>query len=335
MECGSCGKANRAGARFCAGCGAALVARCVAYGAELASDARFCDRCGAPLGTVAAPTPQGMRKTVTILFADLAGSTSLHERTDAEPVRILMEQYYAALRGAIEAHRGSVVKLMGDGVMAVFGVPNVGEDDALRAVHAAVAAQEAFARLAADVGDRVGPLSMRVGVNTGEVVVSEGDDDVVGDPVNVAARLQSEAPSGGVLIGNATRRLVHDQVTLAAAGALALKGRTDPVAAYRVVSLEAPVGTRTTMFVGRDDELARLLALYRDATSNRAARLAMIIGSPGLGKSRLLAELTRDLALHATVLLGRCELAGGATFAPLADALRVVTGLDEGASADT
>ncbi len=335
MECASCGKANRAGARFCGGCGAPLVLRCDSCGAEREADAKFCDTCGNAYAAAPAQAAPGTRKVVTVLFTDLAGSTSLHERTDAEAVRRLMQQYYAAVRTAIEMHQGTVVKLIGDGVMAVFGVPHVAEDDALRAVHAAVAAQDAFNRLAEDVADRLGSLSMRVGINTGEVVVSEADDDVVGDPVNVAARLEHAAPDGGVLIGEATRRLVHEKVTLASAGELALKGRADPVPAYRVVSLQPPDDTRTTVFVGRDRELERLLAVYDDAAGGARARLAMVIGSPGLGKSRLLAELTRDLDSRATVLFGRCDHAGGGTFAPLADALRLLTGLDESAPADT
>lgn len=335
MECASCGKTNGDGARYCAGCGALLVGRCPTCGAERESGARFCDRCGWQFSPAGAVAGKSTRKTVTVVFADLAGSTSLQERTDAESVHHLMEQYYAIVRAAIESHGGTVVKLMGDGVMAVFGVPHVAEDDALRAVRGAVAAQDAFTRMADDVAGRVGALAMRVGVNTGEVVVSEGDDDVVGDPVNVAARLQQEAANGSVLIGETTRRLVHDNVTLAAAGELALKGRADPVAAFRVVSLQAPSAAAATVFVGREHELNRLTAVYTDAVGSAHARLAMVIGSPGLGKSRLIGEVTHEVSAQSTVLFGRCDHAGGATFAPFADALRSLTELDEGADADT
>jgi len=167
MDCTSCGRANRA-------------------------DARFCDACGAPLRAQAREAAAA-RKVVTIVFADLRGSTSLQERLDAESSRRLMDRYYAALRAVVLAHRGSVVKLLGDGVMAAFGVPHLAEDDALRAVRAAVGMQEAFGALAAERADLAGALGLRVAVNTGEVVVSADQTDVVGDPVNVAARLQQEA----------------------------------------------------------------------------------------------------------------------------------------------
>src|SRR5262245_11509122 len=158
------------------------------------------------------------RKVVTIVFADLIGSTSLHERLDAESARHLMERYYRTLQTAVEAHGGTVVKRLGDGVMAAFGVPRVAEDDAIRAVRAAMAIGEAVRRLGVTgFGERSppltpnpptpNPLSVRVAVNTGEVVVSADHADVVGDPVNVAARLQQEAHDGEVLIGESTRRL--------------------------------------------------------------------------------------------------------------------------------
>lgn len=136
------------------------------------------------------------RKVVTIIFADLIGSTSLHERLDAESVTRLMERYYGAMRGAVEGHGGTVVKLMGDGVMAAFGVPRVAEDDAIRAVRAGMAMQDAFRELARRELAGVGVVGLRVGINTGEVVVSADNTDVVGDPVNVAARLQAEAHDG-------------------------------------------------------------------------------------------------------------------------------------------
>jgi Adenylate and Guanylate cyclase catalytic domain/Double zinc ribbon len=179
MECATCGKVNRDGARFCSKCGGPLVPRCPQCGNEVEPDAGFCDTCGAPVGDTA-PAPAETRKVVTVVFADLAGSTSLHERLDAESVRRVMERYYAALRAVVEEHDGTVVKLMGDGVMAAFGVPKVREDDALRAVRAGVAMQASFADLANELTDRVGALALRVGVNSGEVVVRDDDRDIVG-----------------------------------------------------------------------------------------------------------------------------------------------------------
>ena len=163
---------------------------------------------------------------MTIVFADLTGSTSLQERLDAESVRRFMDAYYQAMRGAVEAHGGTVTQLLGDGVKAVFGAPRVAEDDAIRAVRAAVAMQRAFAELAEAQAGAVGRTGLRVAVNTGEVVASE-TAEIIGDPVNVAARLQEQARDGDVVIGEATRRLVSELVTLAPLGVFALKGRSE------------------------------------------------------------------------------------------------------------
>ncbi len=307
MTCAACGRGNREGARFC-------------------------DACGAPLHAAgAALTEPGVRKVVTIVFADLIGSTALHERLDAESAHRVMAQYYRALHGAVAVHDGRVVKLLGDGLMAAFGIPRVAEDDALRAVRAAAAMQAAFRDLCrAQPGGTLG-AGLRVAVNTGEVVVSADQADIVGDPVNVAARLQHLAHDGDVLIGEATRRLVGDRISLVPLGALALRGRAGAVSAYRVVSLDPPAGRETTPFVGRAAELQRLHAVVEQALAGPAARLAVILGSPGLGKTRLIAELTRRLGDRATVVAGHCDAAGGGTLTPLTDALRAGLGVAAGA----
>jgi class 3 adenylate cyclase len=314
MSCPGCGRSNRAGARFCGGCGAALAPRCPACGATNEPDARFCDACGAALDTGAtgvAPAKSPARpaddsvarKVVTIVFADLIGSTALHERLDPESVSRVMEAYHAAVRAPIEAHGGSVVQLLGDGVMCAFGVPQVAEDDALRAVRAAVAVQASFRAFLAARPELAGKVGLRVAVNTGEVVVSDDYAAGIGDPLNVAARLQQEARDGDVLVGESTRRHVREQLTLAPVGSFALKGRAEPVAAWRVISLERPAGAAAVPFVGREAELRRLQAVYDAATSGSspAARLAVLLGSPGLGKSRLVSEFTRSLGLTATI----------------------------------
>ena len=187
--------------------------------------------------------------------------------------------------------------------------------------------QQALRELARD-RNAVGDIGLRVAVNTGEVVVSAANDDVVGDPVNVAARLQQEAQDGDVVIGEATRRLVGALITLAPLGTVALRGRAETVAAYRVVSLERPATASAVAFVGRDDELRRLVAVYDAAVAAPAVRLAVILGSPGLGKSRLLDELAGRLG-GATVLTAHCEAAGGATFTPIAKAVRAALRLDD------
>ncbi|HJQ85101.1 MAG TPA: AAA family ATPase, partial [Candidatus Binatia bacterium] len=332
MTC-ACGRQNRAGARFCDGCGKPLAPRCPACGAEARPDAQFCDACGGRLGKRVAQEGEA-RKVVTIVFADLIGSTSLHERLDPESVSRVMDRYYRTVRGPIEDHGGTVVQLLGDGVMCAFGVPRVAEDDAIRAVRAAVAVQEAFRDFARRESDLVGTIGLRVAVNTGEVVVSDDHAAGIGDPLNVASRLQQEARDGDVLIGESTRRLVSERVTLEPLGTFALKGRAETVAAYRVVSLERPADAAATPFVGRDDELRRVMSIYDAAVASRRARLAVILGSPGLGKSRLMHEVARRLGDGATVLTAQCDAAGGATFAPIAKALRVHLRIDDAAGAE-
>ncbi len=262
------------------------------------------------------------RKVVTIVFADLAGSTALHERLDPESVRSFMEGYYRAMSAAVAAHGGTVVKLLGDGVMVAFGVPQVSEDDAIRAVRAGMHMQQAFGELAREHAD----IDLRIAINTGEVVVSVDNSDVLGDPVNVAARLQQEARGGDVVIGETTRRLVSTRVTLEPLGSVVLRGRAEQVRAWRVVSLERPTGVATAAFVGRDQEMGRIIAVFDAAAAQSVARLAVLLGSPGLGKSRLIGEVIQSLGENATVIAAQCDAAGGATFAPIAGALREYLG---------
>jgi len=331
MICAACGRASQPGARFCGGCGKPLVPRCPACGAAGEPGASFCQACGVALAP--AREDPAARKIVTIVFADLKGSTPLQERLDPESSQRFMDRYHDAMRAEVEAERGVVTQLLGDGVKAVFGVPRVAEDDAHRAVRAAVAMQRAFRELAETEAGRVGEIGLRVAVNTGEVVAS-AEREIIGDPVTVAAQLQQEARVGDVVIAEPTRRLVAELVTLAPLGSVAVKGRAERVPAYRVVSLERPAGASTTPFVGRESELARIRTVFDDAVGSRAARLAVILGSPGLGKSRLIAEVARRLAESAAVLSARCDSAGGATFAPVAAALRAQLGVDDGVSGD-
>lgn len=174
MTCSSCGFENRDDTRFCVECGTPLAARCPACQAEVASTQKFCGECGRALGpaaTSAAPAATAVRKTVTVLFADLGGSTGFGERTDAEITRQVLARYHSLLQATIDAHGGSVAKFMGDGMMATFGIPEIAEDDAERAVRAGVELQERFAEFARDIADGHGEtLTLRVGINTGEIV---------------------------------------------------------------------------------------------------------------------------------------------------------------------
>ena len=199
------------------------------------------------------------------------------------------------MRGAVESHGGTVTQLLGDGVKAVFGIPRVAEDDAIRAVRAAVAMQEAFRALAEQQRGAVGKTGLRVAVNTGEVVAND-EAEIIGDPVNVAARLQEQGADGDVVVGELDARDWSRRWSRSRRSArFALKGRAEAVAAYRVESLERPAGAATAAFVGRDDEIARITAVYETAVEKPATALAVLVGSPGLGKSRLIDEFARRL----------------------------------------
>jgi class 3 adenylate cyclase/ketosteroid isomerase-like protein len=360
--CASCGAELRPTARFCDECAAPVAAGAQrapqgaagaaqrggaersAYGSAAGAAQRggaersaYGSAAGAAqraAGERSSSDSVGARKVVTIVFADLVGSTALHERLDAEAVRQFMEGYYAAMRGAVEAHGGTVTQLLGDGVKAVFGAPRVAEDDAIRAVRAAVEMQRAFRELAERRSGAVGKTGLRVAVNTGEVVADEGHE-IIGDPVNVAARLQEQGRDGDVVIGEATQRLVASLVTLVPLGSFALKGRAEAVKAYRLESLEPPAGAATAAFVGREGELARVGAVFETATEKPATALVVVLGSPGLGKSRLIDEFARLHGDAATIVSAHCDAAGGATFAPLAVALRELLGIEDGAGGES
>jgi class 3 adenylate cyclase/tetratricopeptide (TPR) repeat protein len=271
------------------------------------------------------------RKTVTIVFSDVAGSTNLGERLDPEALRRVMERYFTEVRAVLERHGGTVEKFIGDAVMAVFGIPAAHEDDALRAVRAATEIRAALATLNESFQRERGvTLAIRTGINTGEVVVGgleSGQFFATGDAVNVAARLEQAAEPGEILLGELTHRLVHTAVEVEALPALALKGKDEAVGAYRLVRViegASAVARRfDTPFVGRKDELASLLASFERSVATRAPALATVLGSAGIGKTRLAAELAAKVQDRATVLQGRCLSYGeGITFWPLQEILR-------------
>ncbi len=354
MTCSGCAHENPAGAKFCEECGTPLAIACANCGTELRANVKFCSECGTPVAASGASGAGGAlpgagsprsplvapaipsastRKIVTIVFADLAGSTAMQERLDPESVRRFMESYYDAMRDAVESHGGTLTQFLGDGVKAVFGIPRVAEDDAIRAVRAGVAMQESFRALAENQRGAVGKVGLRVAVNTGEVVAN-ADDEIIGDPVNVAARLQEQGGNGDVVVGDSTARLVGALVTLAPLGSFALKGRAEVVAAFLVESLEPPASAATAAFVGRDEEIVRLTLVYETAVEKPATALAVLLGSPGLGKSRLIEEFARRLGETANLVEVHCEQANSATFAPLAVTLRALLGIEAGTSGD-
>jgi class 3 adenylate cyclase/tetratricopeptide (TPR) repeat protein len=308
---------------------------CAQCGTENPEIAKFCLACGAALET--APPPQEFRKIVTIVFSDLKGSTSLGEALDSESLREVMTRYFDAMRAELERHGGVIEKFIGDAVMAVFGLPKLHEDDALRAVRAAAGMQRALAELNDELERFWGVrLANRTGVNTGEVVAGDptsGQRLVTGDAVNVAARLEQAAGEREVLLGDLTYRLVRDYVDVEAVEPLELKGKSEPVPAYRLVgvreSTERPRRLDAPM-VGRGLELAQLRATLDEATADGRCHLVTIVGEAGVGKSRLVDELMRAVDGDARILRGRCLQYGqGITFWPFAEVVREAAGIVE------
>ena len=295
---------------------------CAACGRESPAEFGFCPSCGASLS--AAGLPREVRKVVTILFCDLIGSTALGDHTDPETLRVLMRRYYETTRVVLERHGGTVEKFVGDAVMAVFGIPVATENDALRAVRAAVELRDTVH----DLG-----LEARIGVNTGEVVSGEGDTLVTGDAVNVAARLEQMASGGDVLIGNDTLELVRDAVQTEPVE-LTLKGKAATVIAHRLLALDivaAGVARRLDrVMIGRERERQRLRADFADAAASRTSRLFTLIGPAGVGKSRLVADFLEHVAEQATIARGRALSYGeGITYWPLVEILGQL-GIDTG-----
>ncbi len=273
------------------------------------------------------------RKTVSVLFCDLADSTMLGERLDPEPLRELLGSWYEEMRIAVERHGGTVEKFVGDAVMAVFGLPRAHEDDALRAVRAALDMQRAVEGLNASLAERRVPeLRIRIGINTGEVVTGdEATTLATGDAVNTAKRLEEAAAGGEILIGAVTERLVRHASRLVPLAPVEAKGKSAPVAAWRV--LEAIAGADSfarrwdSPLVGRTRELAVLRDELTATADRRECRLVTVIAAAGVGKTRLVSELVAEVGGHATVAAGRCLPYGdGITFWPLTELIRRLGG---------
>ncbi|MFD8591702.1 adenylate/guanylate cyclase domain-containing protein [Streptomyces sp. NPDC059637] len=309
---------------------------CTSCARPTPAEASFCPHCGAPRTSPAGPGPGSVeeRRMVTVVFCDLVGSTALSGRLDPEALRSVTLRYFALMRDRLEAHGGTVEKFIGDAVMAVFGVPVTHEDDARRALAAALqmvaALEELNEELTADLGVR---LDVRIGVNTGEVVTgtdaSARQALVSGEVVNVAARLEQNAAAGQVLVGPTTVRAAGSAAVTEPVGPLLLKGKAEPVAARRLLAVrdDGPETLRRfdTPFVGRETELAELDLLLRRTLVQQASHLVTVYGEAGMGKTRLVREwLDRTRAREpVTEGTGRCRPYGDAgSLAPLADALR-------------
>jgi class 3 adenylate cyclase len=265
-----------------------------------------------------------VRKTVTVVFCDVTGSTALGESTDPEALRGLLVGYFERMRGIVERHGGSVEKFIGDAVMAVFGVPAAHEDDALRACRAAVEMRDALPELG---------VAGRIGVNTGEVVTGTEERLATGDAVNVAARLEQAAQPGEVLVGAETLRLVRAVVEVGEERWLELKGKAEPVLSYPLLAVTGELERRfATPMVGRRNELARLQNVFAQAVHDRSCQLFTVLGSAGVGKSRLAAEFLAGL--EARVVRGRCLSYGeGITYWPVVEILKQLDSLPAGDAA--
>lgn len=285
-------------------------------------DFQFCPYCAAPLGTATPAHEQ--RKTVTVLFCDVTDSTALGESTDPEALRALLARYFERMKGIVESHGGTVEKFIGDAVMAVFGVPILHEDDAFRACRAAVEMRDAFPELG---------INGRIGVTTGEVVTGTAERLATGDAVNVAARLEQAAAPGEVLIGSETLALVRDAVFAEPLEALPLKGKSEPVPAFRLLSVSGEVGrTFATPMVGRQTELRRLRDAFAQSVHDRSCQLFTVLGSAGVGKSRLAVEFLAGV--NARVARGRCLSYGeGITYSPVVEIVKQLDALPQGDAA--
>src|ERR687891_2295976 len=284
---------------------------CPACGHENSDRAKFCEECAAPLDV--APAAREQRKTVTVIFCDVTGSTALGESTDPEALRALLARYFERMKRVVERHGGTVEKFIGDAVMAVFGVPQVHEDDALRACRAALEMRAALPELGVEA---------RIGLNTGEVVTGTAERLATGDAVNVAARLEQAAAPGEILLGEPTLELVRDAVEAEAVEPLELKGKANPVPAFRLLAVARDGERRhASRFVGRARELAALAEAWGEARSEPSCRLVTVVGDAGVGKTPPVSEFLADL--DARVVRGRCLSYGeGITYWPVVEVVK-------------
>jgi len=307
---------------------------CATCGEESPERFRYCPTCGATLAT--AQIGRDSRKTVTIVFANPKPHTESGAPLEPATFTDVMTRYFEVMKKALEAHGGTVEKFIGDAVMAVFGLPVRHEDDALRAVRAAADMQAALPALNADFGARYGVrLLNHIGVNTGEVIAT-GDASsaqrlVTGDTVNTAARLEQAAGAAEIILGELTELLTRGTVEVEPIEPLTLKGKAEPVPAYRLLRVSARPAERSstaTPFVGREAEMSRLHDALAGAATGPRARLTVVLGDAGVGKSRLTKEFAAGAADGATVVRGRCLPYGdGITFWPIAEIVRAAAGI--------
>ena len=304
--------------------------RCPACSSEAPPDARFCPACGSPIAEVSAPVAE--RRVVTILFVDIVGFTTRSDQADPEDVRRTLIPFHRAVQRELEAFGGTLDKFIGDAVMGVFGAPVAHEDDPARAVRAGLAILDSMEVLRGDDPD----LSVRVAVNTGEAIVTAGTgpqvgEAVAGDVVNTASRMQSLAPIDTVVIGETTLRAVRDIVEVEALPPAVVKGKAEPLSVWRVLGMRVTPADEAppSVFVGRTRELSLLHGLFERAVAAPGLQLVTVVGEPGIGKSRVLAELRASLGGRCRWTTGHCLPYGeGVTLAPVAEVLRDLAGIE-------
>ena len=339
MRCPACSTESAADAKFCEDCGAALSPACPNCGAAVTAGKRFCRECGASVDATAAPTaaepagPVAERRVVSVLFVDLVGFTPISESRDPEQVRELLSRYFDTARTIVDRYGGVVEKFIGDAVMAVWGVPSAHGDDSERAVRAALDLTDSVAALGVEVGAT--GLAARAGVVTGEVAVTlgaVGEGMVAGDAVNTAARVQSEASAGSVLVDDVTRQATAVAIGYEDTGPHALKGKTDAVRLWRATHVVGGVGGSDRVdglearLLGRDSEMRALKEAFHACVDAHRARLVSVVGAAGIGKSRLRWEFFKyvdGLAATAIWHTGRCLPYGdGVAYWALAEIVR-------------
>src|SRR3954454_7400213 len=317
---------------------------CTACGTENPDQARFCFGCGAAL-VAAQPVvaPSEERKVITAIFVDLVGSTARSEQLDPEDVKALVAPYHASVRGELERHGGTFEKFSGDAVLALFGSPKAHEDDPQRAIRAAFSVRQAITALNAE--DEWLDLHIRIGIHTGEALVmlgarpSEGEWSAAGDVLNTAARIQSAAPTDGILVGGATYLVARDEFEFEAAEPIAAKGKAEAVEGWQVLAPRDGADARlraAAPLVGRAAALDQLGAFFDETLTDRLPRLATIVGAPGIGKSRLLLELVGRLEQGRDVHWGRCLSYGeGITYWPVTEIFKSAAGIIQSDDRDT
>jgi predicted ATPase/class 3 adenylate cyclase len=355
VSCPSCGTENPERARFCMSCGASLQRTCPSCGAEAPPGAKFCIECGAGLqAEAAAPAPTPVRpirtaepaealpeerRQVSVLFADLSGYTAFAEGMDPEAVKTLLDRALRQLGSEVERFGGSIDKYIGDNVMGVFGAPVAHEDDPERAVRAGLAMQEAMEAINERVSASEGvQFELRVGINSGEVIAGQVGDGytVIGDPVNVASRLQAAAQPGSVTVGVGTFRATRGTISYEELEPLDLKGKAEPVPAWEAkavagVAAHRPRPRTAAPLIGREEESALLLSLAERVQREGRAHLVTVIGQAGVGKSRLLRELNArldGLERGPQLRIGECPPYGaGISYWALGEVLRAELGI--------